>query len=70
MNETDRQSRGGLDTGVACLLAWLVPGAGQLYLGQRSKGLILAGCLLALFVLGLTMDARLQSAAGLEDPAA
>ena len=70
MNETDRQSRGGLDTGVACLLAWLVPGAGQLYLGQRSKGLILAGCLLALFVLGLTMDARLQSAAGLEDPLA
>ena len=70
MNETQPRSRGGLDTGLACLLAWLVPGAGHLYLGRRSKGLLLSGCLLALFVLGLTMDARLQSGAGLEDPLA
>lgn len=53
---------------VACLLAWLVPGAGHLYLGRRGKGLVFLLCLLAMFVLGLAMEARLQSNAGLEDP--
>lgn len=52
------------------MIAWLVPGAGHLYLGRRAKGLILGACLLALFVLGVSMEARLQSAAGLEDPLA
>jgi len=52
----------------ACLLAWLVPGAGHLYLGRTSKGLILLGAIGALFVLGLGMDARLQMYFGLDDP--
>jgi hypothetical protein len=55
---------------VACLLAWLMPGAGHLYLGRRSKGLVLLVCLLAMFLLGLFMEAQLQSSVGLEDPLA
>jgi hypothetical protein len=55
---------------VACVLAWLVPGAGHLFLGRRGKGLVFLGCLLSLFVLGIGMQARLQSSAGLEDPLA
>jgi hypothetical protein len=70
MSDTQTQPRGRLETSFACLLAWLVPGAGHLYLGRRAKGLILGACLLALFVLGIAMDARLQSYAGLEDPLA
>lgn len=53
---------------VACLLAWLIPGAGHLYLGRRGKGLVFLLCLLAMFGLGVAMEARLQSYAGLEDP--
>jgi hypothetical protein len=55
---------------VACVLAWLVPGAGHLFLGRRGKGLLFLSCLLAMFLLGVTLDARLQSTAGLEDPLA
>lgn len=55
---------------VACLLAWLLPGAGHLYLGRRGKGLVFLLCLLGMFLLGLLMEAQLQSAAGLEDPLA
>lgn len=70
MNVTQSRPRGGLDAGLACLLSWLLPGAGQVYLGRRGKGLLLGACLLALFVLGLALDGRLQSYAGLEDPLA
>jgi hypothetical protein len=51
-----------------CALAWLVPGAGHLALGRARRALVFFGCLLALFVLGIQMDARLQSPVGLEDP--
>lgn len=54
----------------ACLFAWLFPGAGHLYLGRYLKGAILLVSMLALFVLGLSMDARLQFYVGLEDPLA
>ncbi len=54
----------------ACILAWLLPGLGHLYLGRRTKGLIFFGCLLALFLLGVAMDSRLQLYLGLEDPLA
>ncbi len=54
----------------ATILGWLVPGLGHLYLGRRNKGLIFFGCLLALFVLGVAMDSRLQLYIGLEDPLA
>lgn len=52
----------------ACLLAWLLPGAGHLYLGRIGKGLVFLGAIGALFVLGVAMDARLQMYFGLDDP--
>ena len=51
----------------ACLLAWLLPGAGHLYLRRTRKGLIFLGAIGALFILGLAMDSRLQMAVGLDD---
>jgi hypothetical protein len=52
----------------AFVLAFLVPGAGHLYLGRVGKGLVFLGALAALFVLGVAMDARLQMYVGLDDP--
>ena len=54
----------------ACLFAWLLPGAGHLYLGRRGKGLIFLGAIGALFLLGVGMDSRLQLYLGFEDPLA
>jgi hypothetical protein len=54
----------------ACLLAWLLPGAGHLYLGRPRKGLVLMAALGALFVLGVALGARLQMYFGLDDPLA
>ncbi len=54
----------------ACLLAWLVPGAGHLYLRRTGKGLALLGGIGLLFALGVAMDARLQLYLGLDDPLA
>jgi hypothetical protein len=57
-------------TVAAGLLAWVWPGLGHLFLGRRGKGLVLMGSILALFVLGVAMDSRLQMHLGLEDPLA
>ena len=57
-------------TVAAGLLAWVWPGLGHLYLGRRGKGLVFMGSILALFVLGVAMDSRLQLHLGLEDPLA
>jgi hypothetical protein len=54
----------------ACLLAWLLPGAGHLYLRRPRKGLVLMAALGALFVLGVALGARLQMYFGLDDPLA
>jgi len=51
----------------ACLLAWLLPGAGHLYLGRVGKGLVFLGSIGALFLLGVAMDARLQPHLGFDD---
>jgi hypothetical protein len=55
---------------VASFLAWLVPGAGHLYLGRKGKGLLFLFSLCALFVLGVAMDSRLQLHLGFDDPLA
>ena len=52
----------------ACLLAWLIPGAGHLYLRRTGKGLLFLGAGLALFLLGVFLDARLTPHWGLDDP--
>jgi len=51
----------------ACLFALLLPGAGHLYLRRTGKGLLFLVALGVLFVLGVTMDARLQMYLGLDD---
>jgi hypothetical protein len=57
-------------TVAAGLLAWVWPGLGHLYLRRRGKALVLMGSILALFVLGVAMDSKLQLTLGLEDPLA
>ena len=57
-------------TVAAGLLSWVWPGLGHLFLRRRGKGLILMGAILALFVLGVSMDSRLKLHLGLEDPLA
>jgi hypothetical protein len=54
----------------ACLLAWLLPGAGHLYLRRKRKGLVLMAALGVLFVMGVALGARLQMYFGLDDPLA
>ncbi len=54
----------------AGLLSWVWPGLGHVFLGRRAKGLVFMGSILALFVLGVGMDSRLQLYLGLEDPLA
>ena len=51
----------------ACLLGWLLPGAGHLYLRRTATGLTFLGAIGALFLLGLAMESRLQMAVGLDD---
>jgi hypothetical protein len=43
-----------------CLASWAVPGAGHLWLGRRSKGLILLIALPLMFAIGLAIRGRLM----------
>ncbi len=43
---------------IPCFLAWLVPGAGHLYLGKRGRAAIFFLVVVAMFVLGLVSDGR------------
>jgi hypothetical protein len=52
-----RVAGGGL--ALLVLVSWLVPGAGHLWLGRRSKGFILLAALIAMFAIGLWLDGRL-----------
>jgi hypothetical protein len=54
----------------AIVLGWLCPGGGHFYLGRTGKGFTFLGCLVALFLMGVAMDARLQMYFGFEDPLA
>lgn len=56
-----------LRAALACALGLLVPGAGHVFLGRRSKGGILGLSLVALFACGVMMDARLRGYWGLDD---
>ena len=42
-----------------CLASWAVPGAGHLWLGRRSKGLIFLIALPLMFATGLWLEGRL-----------
>lgn len=54
----------------ACILAWLIPGLGHLYLRRTARGLLFLATLGALFVLGVVMKAGLEVHLGLDDPLA
>jgi len=42
-----------------CLASWAMPGAGHLWLGRRSKGLIFLVALPMMFVMGIALHGRL-----------
>jgi hypothetical protein len=42
-----------------CLASWAVPGAGHLWLGRRSKGLVFLIALPLMFAIGLALRGRL-----------
>jgi hypothetical protein len=42
-----------------CGSGWLVPGLGHILIGRWIRGLILASCVLMMFVLGLAMHGKL-----------
>jgi len=42
-----------------CLASWAIPGAGHLWLGRRSKGLIFLAALPLMFIVGLALKGRL-----------
>lgn len=46
---------------VACILAWLMPGGGHLYLRKWRRAVIFFVIVILLFVLGLWMNGRLFS---------
>lgn len=46
-------------TSIACLIAWLIPGAGHLYLRKTKRAAVFFCLVLLLFGLGLYMEGRL-----------
>ena len=59
---TAERPREGAEPGrllLVCALAWLIPGAGHLFLGRRQKGLIFLVALPLMFVTGLWLQGRL-----------
>ena len=42
-----------------CLAAWAIPGAGHLWLGRRSKGLVFLAAIPLMFIIGLAIRGRL-----------
>jgi len=41
-----------------CLAAWIVPGAGHLWMGRRQKGIVFLLALPAMFLIGLLLKGR------------
>ncbi len=59
-----RAAAEGIQTGglaLLCLAAWAVPGAGHLWLGRRSKGLVFLVALPLMFAIGLAIYGQLFS---------
>lgn len=49
---------GAARAGVACVLAWLAPGAGHLYLGRRLRAAVFFLLVMTTFSLGLAFDGK------------
>lgn len=63
-SSTVERARPAAEPGVlvlVCLAAWVLPGAGHLWLGRRQKGLIFLLALPAMFLLGLMLHGRIFS---------
>ena len=54
---TEQAQSGGLV--LLCLASWAVPGAGHLWLGRRTKGLVFLAALPLMFAIGLAIHGRL-----------
>ena len=50
-----------IKTGFACLVAWLVPGGGHIFLGKYGRGALFLSVILFLFGMGLFMEGKLFS---------
>ncbi len=48
--------------GLACALAWALPGAGHFFLGRRVKGLVFLCIILITFMTGLALQGRVYLA--------
>jgi len=57
--ETARASAEPGTLALVCVAAWLVPGAGHLYLGRRQKATVFFVALVLLFGLGLLLEGRI-----------
>ena len=44
---------------LVCLAAWVIPGAGHLWMGRRQKGLVFLLALTAMFAIGLLLRGRI-----------
>ena len=56
---TADRTQSATNTYLICAAAWLVPGAGHLWLGRRQKGLTFLVTLTAMFAFGLWIEGRL-----------
>jgi len=54
--------RNGGRIALACVLAWLIPGGGHLYLGKKVKSLVFFVVITLTFFVGLAMDGRVYLA--------
>jgi Family of unknown function (DUF6677) len=55
------RARGAVEPGtlvLLCLAAWLVPGAGHIWMGRRQKGVVFLLALPAMFAIGLLLHGR------------
>ena len=48
--------------GIACAVAWLVPGAGHLYLGKYGRAGIFFFCIIPMFLLGIGLQGEVVGA--------
>jgi hypothetical protein len=58
---TAERPRAGAEPGtlvLLCLAAWIVPGAGHLWMGRRQKGIVFLLALPAMFLIGLLLKGR------------
>jgi hypothetical protein len=56
---TADRAQSATNTYLICATAWLVPGAGHLWLGRRQKGITFLVTLIAMFAFGLWIEGRL-----------